>query len=181
MVHLALLRGINVGGANRLPMADLRRIVAACGHADVQTLIASGNVVFTTRRRDRAALAAEIEQAIRADTGLEVPVLLRSHDQVRAVAAAIPDGWANDGRQRCDVLFVWDDVDPEAVLGDLPARDGVDEVRAAPGAIIWSVDRARINASGLRRIVGTPLYRRLTIRNATTVRRLRDMMDAAAA
>lgn len=181
MVHVALLRGINVGGANRLPMADLRRIVAGCGHGEVRTLIASGNVVFTTRRRNRATLAAEIEAAIRADTGLTVPVLLLSHAQLTAVADAIPEGWANNDIRRCDVLFVWDDVDPEAVLGELPVRAGVDEVRAAPGAIIWSADRARLTASGMSRLVGTALYRRLTIRNATTVRRLRTMMDEAAA
>lgn len=180
-MQAALLRGINVGGANRLPMADRRRIVEGCGHENVRTLIASGNVVFTTRRRNRATLAAELEAAIRADTGLTVPVLLVSHARLTAIADAIPEGWVNDGLRRCDVLFAWDDVDPEAVLADLPVRAGVDEVRAAPGAIIWSADRARLTASGMSRLVGTALYRRLTIRNATTVRRLRAMMDDAAA
>ncbi|MEY2554338.1 MAG: hypothetical protein QOC57_2198, partial [Ilumatobacteraceae bacterium] len=57
---VVLLRGVNVGGANRLPMADLRALMTSLGHAGVVTYIQSGNAVMTSQRTDRRALAAEI-------------------------------------------------------------------------------------------------------------------------
>jgi uncharacterized protein (DUF1697 family) len=56
--HVALLRGINLGGHNKVAMADLREVVTSLGHADVATYIQSGNVVFSTPQTDTAALAA---------------------------------------------------------------------------------------------------------------------------
>ena len=56
--HVALLRGINVGGRNKVAMADLRAVVTSLGHADVATYVQSGNVVFTARATDSAVLAA---------------------------------------------------------------------------------------------------------------------------
>jgi uncharacterized protein (DUF1697 family) len=62
--HVALLRGINVGGRNKVAMADLRAVLTSLGHADVATYIQSGNVVFSTGGTDSALLAAGIEDAI---------------------------------------------------------------------------------------------------------------------
>lgn len=66
--HVALLRGINVGKAKRIAMADLRAVVTALGATDVQTLLNSGNVVFTARR---AIASTTLQTAIRAGTGVD--------------------------------------------------------------------------------------------------------------
>src|ERR1043165_5257425 len=68
--HVALLRGINVGGRNKVPMAELREVVAALGHTGVTTYIQSGNVLFTTADTDTAKLAAALEAAIEDRFGL---------------------------------------------------------------------------------------------------------------
>ena len=62
--HVALLRGINVGGRNKVPMADLREVVTSLGHTGVTTYIQSGNVLFSTADTDTAKLAAALESAI---------------------------------------------------------------------------------------------------------------------
>jgi uncharacterized protein (DUF1697 family) len=62
--HIALLRGINVGGRNKVAMVDLRAVITSLGHADVTTYIQSGNVVFSTDETDTVALAAAMEGAI---------------------------------------------------------------------------------------------------------------------
>ena len=64
--HVALLRGINVGGRNRVAMADLRHVVESLGHGDVATYIQSGNVVFASREDDTAAMAEALERSIAA-------------------------------------------------------------------------------------------------------------------
>ncbi|HET9970648.1 MAG TPA: DUF1697 domain-containing protein [Streptosporangiaceae bacterium] len=88
--HVALLRGINVGGRNKVPMADLREVVAALGHTGVTTYIQSGNVLFTTADTDNAKLAAALETAIEDRFGLWSSVVVLSRDELAEVLAANP-------------------------------------------------------------------------------------------
>jgi len=88
--HVALLRGINVGGRNKVPMADLREVVAALGHTGVTTYIQSGNVLFTTADTDTAKLAAALETAIEDRFGLWSSVVVLSRDELAEVLAANP-------------------------------------------------------------------------------------------
>ena len=92
---VALLRGINLGGRNRVPMAELRALVADAGAAAVTTYIQSGNVVFVHARRDRAALANELERAIGETFGVSSRVVLRSFAEIAKVARAKPFGSDN--------------------------------------------------------------------------------------
>ncbi len=73
--HVALLRGINVGGRNRVAMADLREVVSSLGHAGVATYIQSGNVLFSSDQADTARLAADLEQAIAGRLGVQPGVV----------------------------------------------------------------------------------------------------------
>jgi len=88
--HVALLRGINVGGRNKVPMADLREVVAALGHTAVTTYIQSGNVLFSTADTDTAKLAAALESAIEDRFGLWSSVVVLSRDELAGVLAANP-------------------------------------------------------------------------------------------
>ena len=84
---VVLLRGVNVGGANRLAMADLRNVVAALGHTEVSTYIQSGNVVLRSGRKDRAAMADEICAGIHAKAGLTVAAVMRTPKELRTSLA----------------------------------------------------------------------------------------------
>jgi uncharacterized protein (DUF1697 family) len=92
--HVALLRGINVGGHNKVPMAELRQVVASLGHAGVATYIQSGNVVFSAAEAgtagtagiaDTTALAEALERAIAAAFGVSVRVVVVSRDELAQV------------------------------------------------------------------------------------------------
>jgi uncharacterized protein (DUF1697 family) len=84
--HIALLRGINVGGRNKVSMADLRAVVAGLGHTEVATYIQSGNVLFTSGEADTEALAAALEEAIAGNLGVKPAVVVLSRDDLaRAV------------------------------------------------------------------------------------------------
>jgi len=87
---VVLLRGVNVGGANRLAMSDLRDLVGSLGHSEVATYIQSGNVVLKSPRDDRAAVAAEICDGIRSSFGLGVSAVLRTPGELRAAIATNP-------------------------------------------------------------------------------------------
>ncbi|HEY8474368.1 MAG TPA: DUF1697 domain-containing protein [Natronosporangium sp.] len=91
--HIALLRGINVGGRNRLAMADLRRVAASLGHTEVATYIQSGNLVFTpagSAGGTEAALAAELEYAIATELGVSPRVIVRTREELAQVVRDNP-------------------------------------------------------------------------------------------
>ena len=87
---VALLRGINVGGRGKLPMADLRTIVEGVGHTDVSTYIQSGNVVFRARARSTAKVADELEKAIAAEASVAPAVVVRTAVELQATRDADP-------------------------------------------------------------------------------------------
>jgi uncharacterized protein (DUF1697 family) len=83
--HVALLRGINVGGRNKVPMAELREMVTSLGHAGVTTYIQSGNVLFTTDERDIRKLAADLEAAITDTFGIKSSVVVLARDDLAGI------------------------------------------------------------------------------------------------
>jgi uncharacterized protein (DUF1697 family) len=88
--YVALLRGINVGGRNRVAMADLREVVQSLGHTDVATYIQSGNVVFASPDTDDDALADALEQAIAGRLGVKPAVVVVSQAELAQVIAGNP-------------------------------------------------------------------------------------------
>ncbi|MEU3933440.1 DUF1697 domain-containing protein [Streptomyces sp. NPDC029044] len=88
--YAALLRGINVGGSRKVPMADLRTLLTDLGHDDVRTYLQSGQAVFSSGRVGEDALAGEIAQAIEKRFGFGVDVIVRDHAYLKAIAGACP-------------------------------------------------------------------------------------------
>jgi uncharacterized protein (DUF1697 family) len=88
--YAALLRGINVGGAKKVPMAELRTLMEGLGHGGVRTYLQSGQAVFTSDHGDAESLAAELTAAIEKHFGFSVDVLVRDHAYLAAIADNCP-------------------------------------------------------------------------------------------
>ncbi|WP_405515630.1 DUF1697 domain-containing protein [Streptomyces canus] len=88
--YAALLRGINVGGSRKVPMADLRTLMEDLGHGGVRSYLQSGQAVFTADHGDEETLAAELAGAIEKRFGFAVDVIVRDHAYLRAIAEACP-------------------------------------------------------------------------------------------
>ena len=172
MTYVAFLRAVNVGGTGIVSMAAIKEALTALGLADVRTLLNSGNVIFSTRASDTRRLATRVEGALEQHTGLAIKVLIRDHLELQRLVDAIPRSWVDDKTMRTYVLLLWKELDDRTILDRLPARAGVDELRYVPGAVIWRVDRGNVTKSQMNRIVGTPLYKSVTIRSVNTVRKL---------
>ena len=84
-VRVALLRGINVGRAKRIAMADLRSLIKGLGHTNVRTMLNSGNALFQTDRNSNREIASELEAAIASQFGFAVPVLVLSSDELNII------------------------------------------------------------------------------------------------
>ncbi len=172
MRFVVLLRGVNVGRGNRLPMADFRALLESLGYAGVKTLLASGNAVFESRGRSTpAAHAARISQALSERLGLDVLVIVKSAPAWEAIAAGNPFVAPAVDESRLFVVIV---PDPSVLaslepVGKLVAKDEGWHVGAeaaylhCPGGVLQSkAGDALLGRHG----------RAATTRNAATVRKL---------
>jgi uncharacterized protein (DUF1697 family) len=176
--YVALLRGINVGGKNRILMADLVACFADAGYADVRTFIQSGNVVFRADRDGCAELTGAIEDMLADAFGYSATIALRDREEMRALVAAAPPGFGGEPHHyRYDVFFLMPPLTPDEALGALPITDGVDAAWAGPGVVYHSRLTARASQSRLSRLVSHPVYQRITIRNWNTTTKLLSMMN----
>ena len=175
MTYVAFLRGVNVGGNSIVSMAAVREAFAALGMSDVRTYINSGNVIFSTAASDAHRLATRIERALEQHTGMAINVLVMDHRTLKKIVDAIPRDWVDDKTMRTYVLLLWQELDERGILDRLPIKPGVDELKYTPGAVIWRVDRADVGRSHMNRLMGTPVYKKITIRSANTMRKLNQL------
>jgi uncharacterized protein (DUF1697 family) len=112
MRYVALLRGVNLAGYRKLPMADLRELLCALGYDDVSTYLQSGNALFTSPRDDPRTMEKEIELEIERALGLDVPVVIRTPDELASVVAGNPFPHAPARPSHYYVCFLSGQPDP---------------------------------------------------------------------
>jgi uncharacterized protein (DUF1697 family) len=172
MRYVCLLRGINVGGNRKVSMSDLRSIFEKLGYSDIVTYINSGNVVFSSGDEPEVNT---IEKALKAAFGFDIPALIISADRVRAIAVAIPGSWQNDTQQKSDVIYLLPDVDIPETIDELAHKPEIETVMYVPGALLYNISRTKQSRSSLLKLMGKPLYQRMTIRNINTTRKLAEL------
>lgn len=177
MVYLALLRGINVGGKSRVEMSKLKATFEGLGFTNVRTYIASGNVIFRTEASDAERLTERIEAAIEHDFGLPVSVVLRESAAVRRLIEGLPLDWVNDAKMKCDLMFLWPEIDDPGILAKIPHDPAKEDVIYLPGAVVWRIDRDKVRQGQVLKIIGTDIHKQLTVRNPNTVRKLWELMQ----
>jgi uncharacterized protein (DUF1697 family) len=178
--YLALLRGINVGGKNKVPMVELKACFEGLGYENVQTYIASGNVIFESSKSS-AELTEEIQETLpkkfRLDSEL-IAVLVLSHDQLQQVITQAPKGFgAEPDTYYSDAIFLMGIPSEEAIKIFSP-REGVDTVWQGDLVIYSQRLAAQRTKSRLSQIMSSPLYKNMTIRSWGTTAKLFDMMNA---
>jgi uncharacterized protein (DUF1697 family) len=174
---IALLRGINVGGKNKVPMADLRRLVEEAGATSVATYIQSGNIVFTHPSSDRVALRAQLEAVVQSESGVSSVIVLRSFVELAKVARAKPFGADNTNTH---VSFLERKPSVAAVRSVAGLAIAPDEIKVVGSdAFLYypnGVSGSRLTGPLLERRLGVPG----TARNWRTVTQLAAMASAAA-
>lgn len=170
--YVALLRGINVGGRNRVPMATLRELIAAIGGTDVRTLLQSGNAAFHHGAADPARLAADLEQAIARELGLTIACLVRSAADLRRVVEANPFPMDTVDGARFLVVFLSGPAPLERLAQIDPAAYAPDAFRAGEREIYLALpDGIRDSKLGAL-LTGKSLGVTTTARNWNTVTKL---------
>ncbi len=175
MKHVALLRGINIGGRNKVAMPILKNLFERAGFLNVQTYINSGNVIFDLpENQNDEQWPEKIEKIIEQEFGFSVPVVVRSAKNLQNVLSACDAEWQNSPEEKTNIMFLWPEADDENILNQLESTDK-DIVRYADGAVIWHTWQADFNKSGLAKLAKNPLYKKMTIRNINTLRKLAEL------
>jgi uncharacterized protein (DUF1697 family) len=182
-LYLALLRGINVGGRNKVAMAELRQLAESLGHAYVATYIQSGNLIFTSPEADAGALADALEQEIAQRLGVKSAVVVLSRAELARAIADNPFPDEPDAR-RVHAVFRRDDRSPEAVRAVAALQQKSRDAGSADEAVIVGRTLFLHTPDGFGRSdLAAQLFRSSTqaagtARNWATVTKLMAMLDA---
>jgi uncharacterized protein (DUF1697 family) len=171
---VALLRGINVGRANRVAMADLRALIAGLGFTDVRTLLNSGNAVFTAADDAADDPAACIQEALAAELGVAARVIAVTAADLATVVRENTLARVAGEPSRLLVAFLAQPADRARLIG-LLARDWAPEALAvgSRSAYLWCADG--VSDSRLWQAVSVEVGHAVTSRNWATVLRLVDL------
>lgn len=174
---VSLLRGINVGGRNKIRMADLRDMYHGLGLSQVRSILQSGNVLFETAETDLAGVGLELEAAIRASFGLDVRIILRSSADFGAIFSRHRFSAAQLLEPRkIAVVFLSDAADSAAVDRLRESNPGRESIQAAGRELfIFYTDgmaRSKLDSSRIERALGL----RSTARNWNTCNRISKLL-----
>ena len=174
-MYVAFLRGVNVGGRNRIAMADLSSVFEASGARSVRTYIQSGNVIFQAPEREVERVLAAVEDQIEARLGSRIPLTLRSGSELRGIAADHPFRSMAMNPRQLQVGFLRERLPREIVARLDPERSPPDRmlVRGAEIYLLLPNGAARTKLSNayFDSVLGIPS----TFRNWRTVRTLARM------
>ena len=176
MFYVALLRGVNVGGNSKVEMSKLKHIFQSIGFTNVRTYINSGNVIFETENKADIHLAEEIEKVLLKHFSFAIRVVVRDAKNINKLCASIPSDWTNDANQKTDILFLLDEYDSKNSMNLIATNPTIDTLKYITGAIVWTVKKSDYSKSGMKKFIGTAVYKNMTARNVNTLRKLRELM-----
>jgi uncharacterized protein (DUF1697 family) len=178
--YVILLRGINVGGNNKVPMASLKACLEKLGLEDVSTYIASGNVLARSTKT-AAQVKTAVEAALRKNFTLSDgagTVHVLTHAQLKAVVKDRPDSFGDHPEKyHSDAIFLMGVPVAKAMKAFSP-REGVDAIWPGTGMIYSQRLSAERTKSRLNTIMSSPLYKQMTIRNWNTTTKLLALLEA---
>ncbi|MER2040856.1 DUF1697 domain-containing protein [Desemzia incerta] len=174
MKYIALLRGINVGGKNRVPMKELQKCFLDAGYTGIQTYINSGNVLFEAEKEsDEKTLQEDCQTIIQASFGFPVAVAVISVQNLSQALRQVPEWWGKDPQEKHNALFTIFPATAKEVIAEIgELHSEAEKVYCSEGTIFWSTSIQYYNKTKFSKIVGTKPYQKVTIRNANTTKKL---------
>ncbi len=172
--YVALLRGINISGKNKVPMAELKKGFEELNYTEVKTCLNSGNVVFSSDEADKIKLARRIEKMIGNRFCLDIPVFIISKEELEDILNHAPDWWGDESKEIYDNLIF---IMPPAVFKDVYSeigepKEGLERIKEYKEAVFWSFSRKDYQKTNWwHKTANAKISSKLTIRTANTVRK----------
>lgn len=174
--YAALLRGVNVGGKGRLPMEDLRALLAKLGYGEPRTLLQSGNAVFTSRSMKPEEIARRIERALQEELGMAIRCLVRSAGELLGVIEGNPlQRIATDGSKMM-ALFLSAAPDAKLLSAADPAQLAPEHIRLGDRVLYQWCPDGFLEAPNVSAFVEKKWKLAVTVRNWNTVTKLHALL-----
>lgn len=173
--YIAFLRGVNISGKNRVPMAELKQGFEELHYAEVRTCLNSGNVIFSSDETDTDRLTGRIEEMMKSRFHLDIPVFVISKDSLQDILRHAPGWWGDENREIYDNLIF---IMPPAAFKDVyreigEPKEGMERIEEYRGTVFWSFSRKDYQKTNWwPRTASADISSRLTIRTANTVRKI---------
>jgi uncharacterized protein (DUF1697 family) len=177
MNYVALLRGINVGGNNIIKMNELKIIFEEMNLSDIQTYIQTGNVIFKDFEKDKLKLEKRIEKKLFETLKNEIKISLFTLSEMDEIMNNKPYKYGKeDEKYKYDVIFLIEPLTVKDAMKEIKTREGVDEVHEGNRVLYFKRLKEKITKTYLTKIIGTPVYKYMTLRNWETTKKLFDLM-----
>lgn len=174
--YIALLRGINVGGNNKVAMPQLRECFEQLGFSNVSTYINSGNVIFKSDETDKLILTAMCEQAIEKTFGFRVGTCIISAAELEEALIDAPSWWDADKKEKNNTIFVIPPATAQTIMKEVgDAKPEYEKVSPHGQILFWTAPLKTFSRTRYHTIVGTKAYQSITIRNANTTKKLLEL------
>lgn len=173
--YIAFLRGINISGRNKVPMAELKIGLEGLGYQEVKTYLNSGNVIFLSNENDISRVTKQIVMLIKNQFSLDIPVFVIIKEELEDILRNAPDWWGHEDPEIYDNLIF---IMPPATFADVfkeigEAKEGLEKILGYKEAIFWSFSRKNYQKSNWwSKTASADISNKLTIRTANTVRKL---------
>ncbi len=180
MQYVALLRGINVGGNNIIKMIDLKHAFERAGFTDVVTYIQSGNVIFSSKKKDITLLTEEIERLLTKTFSYQARAVLQTRQEFQTTVTNVPKEWTTRDDLRCYVAFTHELYTQEEIVAEVTPKEGVDTIQTGHRVIYLTTTLEGLTKSSFVKLMGKRIYKDMTIRNYTTVKKILELMSQTA-
>lgn len=176
--YIALLRGINISGKNKISMSELNRGFAELGFAEAATYLNSGNVIFSSAIDDKNVLSSKIKLMIKERFDLDIPVFIIMQEELKELLDSAPDWWGDDNKGIYDnLIFIMPPLSYEEFYDQVGnPKAEYEKVYNYKDVIFWSYNRKDYQKTNWwRKTAGAKVSNKITIRTANTVRKIVDM------
>lgn len=173
--YIALLRGINISGKNKISMGELKNGFENLGYEEVKTYLNSGNVIFSSDEDDIEKLTGQIETVIKDQFGLDIPVFVIAKEKLEDILHNAPDWWGNDNKEIYDNLIF---IMPPATFSDVyneigEPKEELEKIKDYKETVFWSFSRKEYQKTNWwSKTANSDISSKLTIRTANTVRKI---------
>lgn len=173
--YIALLRGINVSGKNKVPMAELKQGFEEINYTNVKTCLNSGNVIFSAEQTDIIEINGKIEKMIKNRFGLDIPVFVILQEELSDILSHAPAWWGDENKEIYDnLIFIMPPATVKDVYGEIgEPEEGLEKIKEYKEVIFWSFSRKDYQKTNWwSKTINSNISSNLTIRTANTVRKL---------
>ena len=177
--YMALLRGINISGKNKVVMAELKKEFESLKFEDVKTYLNSGNVIFSSRENIEK-ITKQIEEMLKKNYDFKIPVFVLEQEKLKDILEHAPIWWGSDDKMIYDnLIFMIPPVTFKEVFEEIgEAKEGLEKIQNYKDVIFWSFNRKDYQKTNWwPKTANTNVSKKLTIRTANTVRTLRGFLE----